>query len=381
MLNKEKTANWARLKYLLAVPLGVGLLCASTLSFSKSYGYLEIGEQKLVQQKVPKNKQEKPVYYPEHRYDEKNNFISLEKRAIIVNGKVVADKNKFFGVAEADEIKYLNSAEATKKYGSKAGKNGAVVITGKNLIETPPPPMMPITGTPPLSPKTPKVKKDQIKFPTTYYPKYKHDKEGNYISLEERLIVVNGKIISDKNKYYGTAEADKIIFLNGNDASKKYGIKQGKKGAIEIYGEKAVFTFPPPIVKPDKKASKGDKAKLVKEIELAELSLTENKKVEEIEIVPTKNFEGVEIKEGNNQKFEAKPIEKLKIVPTQKMRNLKLTPAETQNKTGAVKKVNTVKGKPEVNTAKSSFEKTNNVFSKAWTLYKPKVEEKKNDNC
>ena len=28
--------------------------------------------------------------------------------------------------------------------------------------------------------------------------------------------------------------------------------------------------------------------------------------------------------------------------------------------------------------AKSTIEKTNNVFSKAWTLYKPKVEEKKN---
>lgn len=298
MLNKEKTANWARLKYLLAVPLGVGLLCASTLGFSKSYGFLEIGEQKLVQQKAPKNKQEKPIYYPEFRYDEKNNFISLEKRAIIVNGKVVADKNKFFGVAEADEIKYLNSAEATKKYGSKAGKNGAVVITGKNLMETPPPPMMPLAA--PASP--PKVKKGQIKSP-------------------------------------------------------------------------------PPIVKPDKKVSNEDKAKLMKEIELTEISLTENKKVEEIEIVPTKNFEGVEIKEGNNQKFEAKPIEKLKIVPTQKTRNFKLAPAETLNKTGAVKKVNTVKGKAEASSAKSTFEKTNNVFSKAWTLYKPKVEEKKNDNC
>ncbi|WAC40620.1 M56 family metallopeptidase [Pedobacter sp. SL55] len=108
MLNKEKTANWARLKYLLAVPLGVGLLCVSTLSFSKSYGFLEIGTQKQVQQTTPKNKQEKPVYYPEHRYDEKNNFISLEKRAIIVNGKLVADKNKYYGVAEADEITYLN---------------------------------------------------------------------------------------------------------------------------------------------------------------------------------------------------------------------------------------------------------------------------------
>lgn len=324
MLNKEKTANWARLKYLLAVPLGVGLLCASTLGFSKSYGFVEIGERKQVQQKASKNKQEKPVYYPEHRYDEKNNFISLEKRAIIVNGKVVADKNKYYGVAEADEIKYLNTAEATKKYGSKIGKNGAVVITGKNLVNTPPPPMMPLADQanptkikkdqvkfpPPVVKKnktrtgTAIVKPDQVKFPTTYYPKYKHDKEGNYISLEERLIVVNGKIIADKNKYHGTAEADKIIFLNRKDAIKKYGSEEGKNGAVEIYGEKAVFTFPPPIVKPDKER--------VKE----------------------------------------------------------------QIKTGALKK-----DRQEITSAKETFQKTNNVFNKAWTLYKPKVEENKNDKC
>ena len=368
MLNKEKTANWARLKYLLAAPLGVGLLCASTLSFSKNYGYLEIGEQKQVQQKNPKAKQEKPVYYPEHRYDEKNNFISLEKRAIIVNGKVVADKNKFFGVAEADEIKYLNSAEATKKYGSKIGKNGAVVITGKNLVGTPPPPMMPLAT--PASP--PKVKKDQIKFPTTYYPKYKHDKDGNYISLEERLIVVNGKIIADKNKYHGTAEADKIIFLNRKDAIKKYGSEEGKNGAIEIYGEKAVFTYPPPIVKPDKKAAKSDKAKLAKEIELAELSLIESKKLEEIEVIPTKHYEGVEIKEAAT----TPKVELLKIVPTKKVQSLKLTPKATENKTGALKPAKT-----NITTVKASMQKTNSPYSKAWTLYKPKVEQNKKDNC
>ncbi|RVT98085.1 M56 family peptidase [Mucilaginibacter limnophilus] len=38
MLNKQRSGKLARLKYLLTVPLCAGMLCASTLSFSKNYG-------------------------------------------------------------------------------------------------------------------------------------------------------------------------------------------------------------------------------------------------------------------------------------------------------------------------------------------------------
>ena len=42
MLNQKRSGNLARLKYLLAVPICGGLLCASTLSFSKDYGWVDI---------------------------------------------------------------------------------------------------------------------------------------------------------------------------------------------------------------------------------------------------------------------------------------------------------------------------------------------------
>ena len=42
MLNQQRSGNLARLKYLLAIPVCAGLLCASTLAFSKNYGLVDI---------------------------------------------------------------------------------------------------------------------------------------------------------------------------------------------------------------------------------------------------------------------------------------------------------------------------------------------------
>lgn len=42
MLNKEKTAKWVKLHFALAIPLLLGMLCLSTLAFSKDYGYFDL---------------------------------------------------------------------------------------------------------------------------------------------------------------------------------------------------------------------------------------------------------------------------------------------------------------------------------------------------
>ncbi len=46
MLNQQRSGNLARLKYFVAVPIGAGLLCASTLGFSKTYGWIDIAPRK-----------------------------------------------------------------------------------------------------------------------------------------------------------------------------------------------------------------------------------------------------------------------------------------------------------------------------------------------
>ncbi|PWK78131.1 TonB family protein [Mucilaginibacter oryzae] len=42
MLNQKRSGKLARLKYLAAVPISCGLLCASTLVFSKTYGFIDL---------------------------------------------------------------------------------------------------------------------------------------------------------------------------------------------------------------------------------------------------------------------------------------------------------------------------------------------------
>ncbi len=53
MLNQKRSGNLARLKYLVAVPVCAGLLCVSTLAFSKTYGWVDIDPAKPVNIEVP----------------------------------------------------------------------------------------------------------------------------------------------------------------------------------------------------------------------------------------------------------------------------------------------------------------------------------------
>ncbi|MET3500483.1 beta-lactamase regulating signal transducer with metallopeptidase domain [Mucilaginibacter rubeus] len=53
MLNQKRSGKLARLKYLVAVPICAGLLCASTLVFSKTYVFFDlIPQQEIVNKKV-----------------------------------------------------------------------------------------------------------------------------------------------------------------------------------------------------------------------------------------------------------------------------------------------------------------------------------------
>ncbi len=70
MLNKEKTAKWVRLNFVLAIPLILGMLCVSTLAFSKDYGYFDIlSSGKALQDTTKKIK--KPLPPPPPKQDRK----------------------------------------------------------------------------------------------------------------------------------------------------------------------------------------------------------------------------------------------------------------------------------------------------------------------
>lgn len=292
MLNKEKTANWARLKYLLAVPLGLGMLCVSTLGFSKSYGY-DVFPASLKATKDKPLKQEKKKYFPKYKHDKNGNYISLEERLIVINGNVIEDKNKYYGTAEADKIIYLNSSEAMKKYGADKGKNGAVELYGEKVVHTFPPPVVKKDKvSPPPAIETPPAGKKLKKFPP---PIVKSSAKTETVNLKEDK-VQEIEIVA--------APAQKEIIVKGyKTPTNKQAIQKATGVILE---EKAVASKEEIVVvghktEKDKSTQKvkginlENKAGAVKEVVVTGYKTSEKakpvQKVERIEIVPTKKVQ------------------------------------------------------------------------------------------
>jgi len=63
MLNQKRSGSLARLKYLVAFPLCVAMLCISTLAFSKSYGWLDIISNKSANLSIAKTNTSKTIAY------------------------------------------------------------------------------------------------------------------------------------------------------------------------------------------------------------------------------------------------------------------------------------------------------------------------------
>ncbi|MBB2145350.1 hypothetical protein GM921_07640 [Pedobacter sp. LMG 31464] len=315
MLNKKRTAGWARLRLLLALPLVGAMLCASTMAFTKDYGYVDLLPEKSkavapVQEnptvkdikkqnpKVQNIKRDqvkfpppivmlysKDKFYVRYGRDKTTGKPVLrERKYILINGKAVKDITTFYGVYNADNVKYFAKNEAIAKYGVN-GQYGAVEITGKDIkyftqitlpppppkqdqIKFPPPIVKPdgknVKRPPAVEPPPPgyKPKTDQIKFPppvvmpdnqTSFHPRnaYKHDGK-TYIPIEvdKRYIVINGEAVKDNSKFWGVTNTETITFLSVNQAMKVYG-NDGKNGAVEITGANikysAALTGAPPF--------------------------------------------------------------------------------------------------------------------------------------
>ena len=184
MLNKQKSAGRARLKILLTVPIVGGMLLVSTLAFSKDYAMIDLYPEKYSVGRLPENKPEnKNRFLINFHYDRASGkSTSLEKRLILLNGKVLTQNN--IGLIENyDKMLELNAASAKAKYGV-AGSNGAIEFTGssiKTLAIAPPPPYAPNEVPRPhkgikadtIKFPAPKQTKDQIKFPPPIQEKRK----------------------------------------------------------------------------------------------------------------------------------------------------------------------------------------------------------------
>lgn len=207
------------------------------------------------------------TFYVAMKYDPKTKqVISGEKRAIIINGEQISNLRDFWGVKDATTIQFIGPE--TGKYGGK----GAVVINGPNvkiLKKTdvpPPPPLPPMVKFPP-----PVVKPDRPNF----IANWKYDEVTNkMVSVENRLIIINGEKLKDISDFGGVTHATTVNEL-APSSSGEYG-EEGKNGVVIITGKNVHILksnsvpppppvgprdqvkFPPPIVKPDKVKKKGN---------------------------------------------------------------------------------------------------------------------------
>ena len=81
MLNKNRSGKLARLKYLAALPLCAGMLCASTLVFSKDYGVIDLAPRKVVKPAIDSTK------YALKLTDLANNLTQISDKIVHTNPK------------------------------------------------------------------------------------------------------------------------------------------------------------------------------------------------------------------------------------------------------------------------------------------------------
>ncbi|MFD2145888.1 hypothetical protein [Mucilaginibacter antarcticus] len=66
MLNQKRSGNLARLRYLVAIPVCMASLCASTLAFSKTYGWIDIAPAKPITENPTAAKTEEITNLPSY---------------------------------------------------------------------------------------------------------------------------------------------------------------------------------------------------------------------------------------------------------------------------------------------------------------------------
>jgi len=181
MLNQKKSARWTRLKLLAALPITAGILCISTMAFTKDYGFVELGSfpnKPSIQQDTVKKPFDtndgihvpnpNALYLALHTDPKTKKLTTYTKKLILLNGKELKAGTSG-GVKNIKHMIKLDATTAKAKYGKK-GDFGAIEIFSSNpeIIGTPPKVKLPanssekmiiLTPPPPIGDDTTKKKK------------------------------------------------------------------------------------------------------------------------------------------------------------------------------------------------------------------------------
>lgn len=186
MLNQKKSTPWARLKLLSLLPIICGMLCMSTMAFTKNYKVIDLYttdfKVSIKQDTVKKSFETKDgikIIYPDliylsfHSEGKSKRIIPNTKKLIVINGKE-SELGTFGAITNINIIITLTPENGQKKYGDK-GKYGVIEVFGSNIktllpppppappkvsdIILPPPPPTEPTSPPNSPPKAPKMQK------------------------------------------------------------------------------------------------------------------------------------------------------------------------------------------------------------------------------
>jgi beta-lactamase regulating signal transducer with metallopeptidase domain len=156
MLNQKRSGKLARLKYLVAVPISAGLLCASTLVFSKSYGFVDLMPKHQVDNPTLAIAQTSPadtikadpirikkadVTAKGYKYDETGYLVNKKTDFRVI----ITEKN-------GEQKEYYKSKTTPEELATLKSKYGYTFPKMLIYPKLPPPP-----PAPPVKSKTPKV--------------------------------------------------------------------------------------------------------------------------------------------------------------------------------------------------------------------------------
>lgn len=241
MLNQQRSGKLARLKYLVALPVCAGMLCASTLAFSKSYGWVNIGPDNHVPALADtlitaKGFKYKETFYTENGHKRCSVTLFESGKAPVTfksdplpvpDFHLLRDKYGYsfpegtmsYALVKLSDVKLVSPPPGSQKgtkvptFEVKAKKTDMVKFPPKTDAKKFPPP-------PPPEPPNPK-KRDMVKFPPaptgilkTSSTGYQYEETGYLINKKENFRVIihekNGKEI-DFFKNSATAADLKLL--------------------------------------------------------------------------------------------------------------------------------------------------------------------------
>ncbi|WP_293304354.1 M56 family metallopeptidase [Pedobacter sp. UBA5917] len=209
MLNQKKSARWARLKLLSVLPITMGILCTSTLAFTKDYGFVELGttlnkfpaKQDTVKKPFDTNDgihvpNVKELYLALRRDPKTQKLTTYTKKLILLNGKEIKAGTSG-GVKNIQHMITLTGSAAKAKYGER-GANGAIEIISSNPE---------IVGLPPQTKPANPSQKTVILAPP---PPVGRDTTKNKKSHKEPIKARKAAIANKMEQKYQTNASNKI---------------------------------------------------------------------------------------------------------------------------------------------------------------------------